>query len=614
MFKNNFIMPSDQQKHGANLVNPLVCPIDYVSPSGYSGTVAANAKGSNTGTATRSSSNSKNTDSNVKLLSSAMSVNTTTKPLSTSKSSASRGAGGASRGGASRGGASRSSTNGSSLQFNTREQINLLAQCKYVDKTIWATRVLMGGNSVNGFLRSTAAAQRIKKQRARQNKKTGVGSVGPGALNASYIASGGSSGMETTAATNNSSNLTAGSITSNLSKSNSSANNGSSKLREVFNQTEEELLKKDIMNPRTAKKIKVELEQGIVFCATVCNVLRGALFDLDHSLSPVLPPYLSTKQESEKQSSFTFLIPSNPPKTTLGQQQQQIQQLSSSSSRGINKGTSKIGRGGNKTKSATIQGTKGNPVNKSTGISKSTPPQYQKQQSTTSQNTALSAGEPGNSTLRRIRKNIKKSPGPSTISIEPAFANLPPEFDTISNKRTCTKKEYQYRLAQILRYRDLKQGDFVAARLSSRDLWILAKVLKDYRTTSLTSIYTLSPLEFVILSDARRDALFLKERVMLEDVEDQGGQTSGTQVARNLVLPLPRTSAEANEWADRLLKKGSRVYAMYPQTTSLYAATVIDCTTYCREEDDIIIVVFDGEEADISGNFPSYHVSLVDKQ
>merc|ERR1719253_656434 len=101
-----------------------------------------------------------------------MSVNTTTKPSSTSKSSASRGGGGASRGGA-----SRSSTNGSSLQFNTREQINLLAQCKYVDKTIWATRVLMGGNSVNGFLRSTAAAQRIKKQRARQNKKTGVGSV-----------------------------------------------------------------------------------------------------------------------------------------------------------------------------------------------------------------------------------------------------------------------------------------------------------------------------------------------------------------------------------------------------------------------------------------------------
>jgi hypothetical protein len=44
------------------------------------------------------------------------------------------------------------------------------------------------------------------------------------------------------------------------------------------------------------------------------------------------------------------------------------------------------------------------------------------------------------------------------------------------------------------------------------------------------------------------------------------------------------------------IKKGSRVYAMYPQTTSLYSATVIDSTTYCRDDDDIIVVEFDGEE------------------
>jgi hypothetical protein len=35
---------------------------------------------------------------------------------------------------------------------------------------------------------------------------------------------------------------------------------------------------------------------------------------------------------------------------------------------------------------------------------------------------------------------------------------------------------------------------------------------------------------------------------------------------------------------------------MYPQTTSLYSATVIDNITYCRGEDDIIVVEFDGEE------------------
>lgn len=44
------------------------------------------------------------------------------------------------------------------------------------------------------------------------------------------------------------------------------------------------------------------------------------------------------------------------------------------------------------------------------------------------------------------------------------------------------------------------------------------------------------------------------------------------------------------------IKKGSRVYAMYPKTTSLYPATVIDSTTYCRGDDDIIVVEFDGEE------------------
>ena len=43
-------------------------------------------------------------------------------------------------------------------------------------------------------------------------------------------------------------------------------------------------------------------------------------------------------------------------------------------------------------------------------------------------------------------------------------------------------------------------------------------------------------------------------------------------------------------------KKGTRVYAMYPKTTSLYCATAVDNTTYCRGEDDIAVVEFDGDE------------------
>lgn len=47
---------------------------------------------------------------------------------------------------------------------------------------------------------------------------------------------------------------------------------------------------------------------------------------------------------------------------------------------------------------------------------------------------------------------------------------------------------------------------------------------------------------------------------------------------------------------------------MYPNTTSLYPATVIDSSTYCRGDDDIIVVEFDGEEPDETGTIPKYHI------
>lgn len=154
------------------------------------------------------------------------------------------------------------------------------------------------------------------------------------------------------------------------------------------------------------------------------------------------------------------------------------------------------------------------------------------------------------------------------------------------------------RVFQVLRFRSLRQGDHVAARVSSRDLWILARVVKDFPGVALP------PAEFLRLSDARRDQLF-REKVLIKDVEDK--ESGATPVARNLVLPLPRTFSEAAEWGQNY-KKGSRVYAMYPQTTSLYTATVMDNTTYCREDDDIIVVEFDGDEADETGSIPRCHI------
>ena len=92
---------------------------------------------------------------------------------------------------------------------------------------------------------------------------------------------------------------------------------------------------------------------------------------------------------------------------------------------------------------------------------------------------------------------------------------------------------------------------------------------------------------------------------MLRDVEDKDSRPNA--VARNLVLPLPRNYSEAAEWGQHY-RKGSRVYAMYPETTSLYTATVVDNTTYCQGDDDIIVVEFDDDEPDHTGSPPKCHI------
>lgn len=155
-------------------------------------------------------------------------------------------------------------------------------------------------------------------------------------------------------------------------------------------------------------------------------------------------------------------------------------------------------------------------------------------------------------------------------------------------------------MAKVLRFRPLRQGDPVAARTSSRDVWILARVMQDYPGPS-----KMAPFEFLRLTDSRRDQLY-RLKVVIQDVEDD--TSTPIKVARNLCLPLPRSPYEAAEWCSRYLKKGSRVYAMYPQTTALYSATVVDNTTYCRGDDDIVVVEFDGDEPDESGKIPSCHI------
>jgi len=206
-----------------------------------------------------------------------------------------------------------------------------------------------------------------------------------------------------------------------------------------------------------------------------------------------------------------------------------------------------------------------------------------------SSSTATASNNPYGSTLRKYRK---KRALPTTAPFGLS------EFDA-TGKRVISKRDHLFRITDLLRFRALRKGDLVAARTTSRDLWILARVVKDYPTDITTA-----PIEFLQLSQARRDNLF-KDKVIVQDVEDPKG---GTAVSRNLVLPLPRTSAEAAEWLSRC-KKGTRLYAMYPKTTSLYPATIIDSTTYCKGDEDIVVVDFDGEEMDHTGKVPHHHIA-----
>jgi hypothetical protein len=431
----------------------------------------------------------------------------------------------------------------------TSQQKQHLQQCDWKDKTLWATRQILGGNSINGFLRATATSQRIKKQRARQLALTKKSAAAAAAA---------AIGATPPEDKKDDSSLPA--------------------HKRSFNQSAEEQLKKDIMNPRTAKKIKAELEAGVQFCVTLHNLLRGILFEVDTTQAPHLPTVL--QMEGMVASS---------PQATASQLKTGMLSSASTSPKQVMRPPPAVS-GSISTVAVVHSSTLPAPV-APLSIHKPTMPQRMSLPiSKQSEKTTASPGNPGGSTLRKQRR--KKLPP----NIEPTIHLS--EFDD-SGKRLYPKKEHNSRLFQVLRFRALKQGDFVAARLSSRDLWILARVLKDY------SPIPFSPNDFLQLSESKRDAVF-REKVLVKDVEDakEGG---ATQVARSLILPLPRTYSEAAEWCQRC-KKGSRVYAMYPQTTSLYSATVIDNITYCRDDDDIIVVEFDGEEPDVTGQVPKYHI------
>ena len=126
---------------------------------------------------------------------------------------------------------------------------------------------------------------------------------------------------------------------------------------------------------------------------------------------------------------------------------------------------------------------------------------------------------------------------------------------------------------------------------------ILAKVHHPWSPPALSTVDLLN------LPTAKRRTLL--GRVTVTDADPD---SSGAPIVldRFDVLPLPRTHGEATVWGRRA-KKQSRVWGMYTDTTSFYAGTSLDNTTYCRGLDDVVVVQFDGDE-DESGVIPGRHV------
>lgn len=382
----------------------------------------------------------------------------------------------------------------------TTEQMTqqLLAKCDWKDKTIWAARQLLGGNATNGFLRATASVQRIKRQRARQTAQ----SKQKAALKDDGAAA--SKDKEPNKDASKDKDGKEGASTS--------------KKRDTPDQASEEALKKDIMNPRTAKKIRAELQNGLNWCVALQNSIRSILFEIDPTVAQHTP--LPLIQGGEIPTIKEILEGKTKQMAVAGAPGQPVPSMPSSTTMPPPMASSGMIK-------ANV------PMTKSTQdtFATSLPPHKQQQRRGSEKiKSTASQASPGGESGSMLRKHRKKKLPPCT---EPVI-----ELSMGKNSR----KEHSHRVFECIRFRSLKVGDFVAARVSSRDLWILARVQKDYAG------FTMPPAEFLKLSEARRDAQF-RDKVAIKDVEDkEGGVTS---IARNLVLPLPRTYSEAADWAHR---------------------------------------------------------------
>jgi len=335
-----------------------------------------------------------------------------------------------------------------------------------------------------------------------------------------------------------------------------------------------ERVKAKTFNVRVAEKMIGEMNQGLQFCDLMADTIGSILKEIDPNnpliAAPAAPSLLEIQQNPRVADTMAAM--------------HAISSAVSASLQEPNKG----GGGGVRGASSAQQSREG-PMTK--GLSSSShnarPPNIGHVAETVAQ------GNPQGSTLRKLRKRSNtKAYGDRDLTA------LIGDHD--DNGKKLTKKELSSRLFEATRFRTLNEGDYVSAKLPGQNLWILARVVKQWNAVQV-------PLKEILeMSDAKREALFKVNVFIQVNDEYTGDLSSATAVKRQHILPLARSHTEGNDWGKRL-RKGSRVYAIYPKTTTFYCATVIDCTTYCRNQDDVIVVEFDDDEDD-SGIVPQRHI------
>ncbi len=334
-----------------------------------------------------------------------------------------------------------------------------------------------------------------------------------------------------------------------------------------------DLVKVKTFNARVAEKMIGEMNQGLQFCDVMADTIGSILKEIDPNNPLISTPSAPSLLE----------IQQNP---RVADTMAAMHAISSAVSASL----SEPNKGGGVRGVPAQQSREAGPMTKGLSSSSSQtlrPPNIGHVAETVAQ------GNPQGSTLRKLRKRSNtKASGDRDLTA------LIGDHD--DNGKKLTKKELSSRLFEATRFRTLNEGDYVSAKLPSQNLWILARVVKQWNAVQV-------PLKEILeMSDAKREALFRVNVFIQVNDEYNGDLSSATAVKRQHILPLARSHTEGNDWGKRL-RKGSRVYAIYPKTTTFYSATVIDCTTYCRNQDDVIVVEFDDDEDD-SGIVPQRHI------